>query len=338
MRNIRPTRDIYRVGRFCAQLAPRRSPDLPDPISQRPTVNTQSTLSSFRQISISAASLAAVVALGACTPSLPGASFFGIDNGEEESSSVKQPSPADAERVGLLDDGADSYDLYLLSLTGGEVPGMDFDHFSHTRVPSDPIDTYELSDTPLPQCAKLANLDIADADDATESASTYDEQTKTAVVNLSLDTSLVDQLRNFVTQCGDHEFTLDHSEMMERSARQAGAEISPGYGIFDYDNTVAEIDAAQPEGVEDFYALHIRGTQTHMGREVPISRLQLVGVVNGIFVSAFSSAVLPPSDDPMEIPEIDPANTEASALQGRTEEVFAAQVEILRNATPGSGK
>lgn len=287
----------------------------------------------FRRLTCAVAAIATAAALGACSTD---------DESSSEAGSSEQTQAA--EQAGDTDEGGEGETpdapLSELILTGDEVPGLNLEPLGPENMMQDLVsqlpDNVEV--TP-PECKDIANFG-SDPEQTPESrVSGYDDNSKLVGVSLSPDVSMAVNTPDLVSKCPQYTVETDLSEFVEEQTANSGYEIppeaqemlGPDFGKSTQTNTLSEVQAESPEGVEDFYAFYLEGTESALGQEFPVAKLQIVGVIDGIMVSVTSSPFAVPDPQTGELLGT-PADIDKDAYLAKAQEVFNAQVEKIRNA------
>ena len=279
----------------------------------------------FRRLTCAAAAVAAAAALTAC--SAENEESGPATGSEEQSQAAEENAAPDAP-------------LSELILAGDEVPGLNFEPLGPDGMMQDMLSQAADGATVEPaECAEFADYG-GNAEGAEMRMSGFDNNSKIAGVTLSPNVGLATNAPDIVSTCPSYTVNVDNSELIRDYAEEsAGEEMPPeveeilgdDFGKSTQTVSIFEVEAAAPEGVEDFYAFYLEGTETAMGPEFPVAKLQIVGVVDGIAVMATGApfAGLDPATGELMG---NPQEVDTQAYQAKAEEVFAAQVEKIRSA------
>lgn len=291
--------------------------------------------SRFRRLTCAAAAVAAAAALTAC-------SAENEDSGPATGSEEQTQAAAESEGggKGAEENAAPDAPLSELILAGDEVPGLNFEPLGPDGMMQDMMAQAAQGATVEPaECAEFADYG-SNAEGAEMRMSGFENNSKIAGVTLSPNVDLVINAPDIVSTCPSYTVNVDNSELIRDYAEEsAGEEMPPeveeilgdDYGKSTQTVSISEVEAAAPEGVEDFFAFYLEGTETAMGQEFPVAKLQVVGVVDGIAVIATGGPFAGLDPETGELMG-NPQEVDKQAYQAKAEEVFAAQVEKIRSA------
>lgn len=286
----------------------------------------------LRRVTCAVAAVAAAAALTACSTE--------NEDATPDSGATEQTQAAEGEGEVSEENAAPKAPLSELILTGEEVPGLNFEPLGPDGMMQDLVsqvpDDVEFQPA---ECKEFANYGGEDSAGLELRMSGYEDNSKLAGVSLSSDVELAGKAPQLVSQCPHYSFEADLSDFVKEQTANSGYEITPeieqmlgpDFGKTSQDISVSGVEAEAPEGVDKFFAFYIEGTESAMGQEFPVAKLQLVGVVDGVFVSAYGapfSGLDPETGELMGNPQV----VDKEAYQAKAEEVFAAQVEKIRNA------
>ena len=279
----------------------------------------------FRRLTCAVAAVAAASALTAC--SAENEDSGPATGSEEQTEATEENAAPDAP-------------LSELILAGDEVPGLNFEPLGPDGMMQDMMSqAADGATVEPPECAEFADYG-GNAEGAEMRMSGFDNNSKIAGVTLSPNVDLATNAPDIVSTCPSYTVNVDNSELIRDYAEEsAGEEMPPeveeilgdDFGKSTQTVSISEVDAAAPEGVEDFYAFYLEGTETTMGQEFPVAKLQIVGVVDGIAVMATGAPFAGLDPETGELMG-NPQEVDTLAYQAKAEEVFAAQVEKIRSA------
>lgn len=294
-------------------------------------MNTSLSKTRFRRVTCAVAAAAAATALTACS----------TENEDATSGTgAEEQTQAAAESEGSEKNTAPDAPLSDLILTGEEVPGLNFEPIGPEGMMQDLVsqlpDNFEIEPA---ECKEFANYNSENAEGVEARVSGFDNNSKLAAVSLSSDVELASNVSELVSQCPHYSIDADLSGFVKEQTKDAGYELTPeieemlgpDFGKTSQNNTVSEVEAEAPDGVDKFFAFFLEGTETAMGQEFPVAKLQMIGVVDGVTVTATGSpfAAIDPQSGELKG---NPSDTNIESYKAKTEEVFAAQVEKIRNA------
>lgn len=286
----------------------------------------------LRRVTCAVAAVAAAAALTACSTE--------NEDATPDSGATEQTQAAEGEGEGSEENTAPDAPLSELILTGEEVPGLNFEPIGPEKMMQDLTsqlpDNFEIEPA---ECKEFADYNSESSEGPEARVSGFDNNSKLAAVSLSSDTELAGNVSKLVSQCPHYSIDADLSGFVKEQTKDSGYELTPeieemlgpDFGKTSQNNTVSEVEAEAPDGVDKFFAFFLEGTETSMGQEFPVAKLQMVGVVDGVTVTATGSPFA--GIDPQSGELVgNPSDTNIESYKTKTEEVFAAQVEKIRNA------
>lgn len=298
-------------------------------------MNTSLHKTRFRRLTCAVAAVAAAAALTAC-------SAENEDSGPAPGSEEQTQAAAESEGggKGTEENAAPDAPLSDLILAGDEVPGLNFEQMGNEEFNSSIATMAEEGTTIEPaECQGFANIAAGDVEGLVAAISPVDNGSSLAGVALSPNAERASTTSELVKKCPQYTAEIDNHDAIMDLAGGEGNEVPPeveemvrgDFGKSTQNVTMSEVEVQAPEGVEDLFAYFVEGTMSTMGQEFPTAQMQILGVVDGILVTATSgplSGLDPVSGEQTGIPgEID-----KELYQAKAEEVFAAQVEKIRSA------
>lgn len=294
-------------------------------------MNTSLSKTRFRRVTCAVAAVAAATALTACSTENEDVAS-GTDTEEQAQSA--------AGGEGSEENTAPDAPLSDLVLTGEEVPGLNFEQFGDEELIGNVFAHASEGITIEPaECQDLADLQSSDAEGLVGMMSPFEDNSSVVTVGVSPNVERASKISEQVSKCPQFTTEIDNHDLIMDAAGGEDMEMPPevqemirnDFGKSTQSATSTELEAQAPEGVEDFFAYYIEGTTTTMGQEYPTAQAQLVGVVDGVLVVTSSGPLS--GFDPVSGEQTGkPGEANKELYQAKAEEVFAAQVEKIRNA------